>query len=405
MGALIAAHGLAKSFGAARAVDGLSLQIAAGEIYGLVGPDGAGKTTTMRLLCGALRADQGQATIAGFDIGRETEAARARLGYLPQRFSLYEELTVLENIRFFAEVRGLSAAEWRPVCLEILAFVGLDRFTGRRAGHLSGGMKQKLGLAAALVHRPQVLLLDEPTTGVDPVTRQDFWQLIIRLAGQREVAVLVSTPYMDEAARCTRVGFLRAGRLLVEGAPGALRQALDGRILELQGQPLLLPPPGPGGRGRRGRADVRRPAALAGQPGVCAGGGPTAGAGHPGRRRPGSSLAAGADAARGSLHCLAGAGRMKARKESAGMRSFFGSFTLAGVQVELVGGLQHREPGENWLVAPDLLAHRRWVAWAEMQVPVFALEFEAQAYAWMGRAAKAAAIRAVLRAWQGSERG
>ncbi|MCL4504852.1 MAG: ABC transporter ATP-binding protein, partial [Chloroflexi bacterium] len=164
--------------------------------------------------------------------------ARAQIGYLSQRFSLYEELTVLENLRFFAEVRGLPAREWKPRCHAILAFVGLDAFESRRAGQLSGGMKQKLGLAAALVHRPRVLLLDEPTTGVDPLTRQDFWQLIIRLVGEEGVAVLVSTPYMDEASRCARIGFLHHGRLLTEGAPSELRATLQGRVLELAGQPL-----------------------------------------------------------------------------------------------------------------------------------------------------------------------
>jgi len=153
---------------------------------------------------------------------------------------MYEELTVLENLRFFAEVRGLKAAEWQPRCMQILDFVGLGEYTERRAGQLSGGMKQKLGLAAALVHRPKVLLLDEPTTGVDPVTRQDFWQLIIRLVAEEGVAVLVSTPYMDEAARCQRVGFMRQGRLLVEGTPEALRRTLENRILEIYGQPLGL---------------------------------------------------------------------------------------------------------------------------------------------------------------------
>jgi ABC-2 type transport system ATP-binding protein len=155
---------------------------------------------------------------------------------------------VLENIRFFAELRGLRAAEWRPRCMEILEFVGLAPFTGRRAGQLSGGMKQKLGLATALVHRPRLLLLDEPTTGVDPVTRQDFWQLIIRLVsgatgeaapGDERVAVLISTPYMDEAVRCTRVGFIKGGRLLLEGTPAELRSRLDGRIIELRGSPIL----------------------------------------------------------------------------------------------------------------------------------------------------------------------
>jgi ABC-2 type transport system ATP-binding protein len=181
--------------------------------------------------------------VSGYDVLRQTEQARAQIGYLPQRFALYEDLTVIENIRFFAEVRGLSAKEWHPRCMEILSFVGLEQFTNRRAGHLSGGMKQKLGLAAALVHRPRVLLLDEPTTGVDPVTRQDFWQLIIRLVAQgggRGRAVLVSTPYMDEAARCARIGFMSQGRLLMEGTPAELRANLEGQVLECTGQPLAL---------------------------------------------------------------------------------------------------------------------------------------------------------------------
>jgi ABC-2 type transport system ATP-binding protein len=169
---------------------------------------------------------------------RQTEQARALIGYLPQRFSLYEELTVLENLRFFAEVRGLPSANWKPRCMEILAFVGLETFTDRRAGQLSGGMKQKLGLAAALVHRPRVLLLDEPTSGVDPVTRQDFWQLIIRLVAEEGVALLVSTPYMDEASRCSRVGFVQKGRLIVEGTPAELRSSLNDRVIEIRGHPL-----------------------------------------------------------------------------------------------------------------------------------------------------------------------
>jgi ABC-2 type transport system ATP-binding protein len=237
---MILVEHLVKSFRSIRAVDDLSLQVRAGEIYGLVGPDGAGKTTTIRLLCGALRPDSGRIEIGEFDVLRQTEEARALIGYLPQRFSLYDDLTVLENIRFFAEVRGQSAEDWRPRCMEILEFVGLEMFKDRRAGQLSGGMKQKLGLAAALVHRPKVLLLDEPTTGVDPVTRQDFWQLIIRLAAEEGVALLVSTPYMDEAARCTRVGFMQRGRIITEDTPEKLRMRLDGRILELRGEPLLL---------------------------------------------------------------------------------------------------------------------------------------------------------------------
>src|SRR5512145_2591340 len=192
MNLLLNATNLRKSFGETRAVDGVSLQIKASEIYGLVGADGAGKTTTMRLLVGALLPDQGEVTVCGYDVIRRTEDARSQIGYLSQRFSMYEDLTVLENIRFFAEVRGLKSNEWLARCNEILEFVGLDRFTDRLAGQLSGGMKQKLGLASALVTRPRVLLLDEPTTGVDPVTRQDFWQLVIRLSTHGEgVSVII----------------------------------------------------------------------------------------------------------------------------------------------------------------------------------------------------------------------
>jgi ABC-2 type transport system ATP-binding protein len=254
---IIQAQKLQKYFGETHAVDGISLQIKAGEIYGLVGSDGAGKTTTMRLIVGALKADSGDCSINGFDIEKKTEEAHAQLGYLSQRFSLYEELTVLENIRFFAEVRGLKSKEWLPRCMEILKFVGLADYKDRRAGQLSGGMKQKLGLATALVTRPRVLLLDEPTTGVDPVTRQDFWQLLVQLTSGPidlpsasgkgtenddggKVAVLISTPYMDEAGRCHRVGFMRHGQIIAEGTPSQLRARLDGRVLELRGSPLKL---------------------------------------------------------------------------------------------------------------------------------------------------------------------
>jgi ABC-2 type transport system ATP-binding protein len=252
---LIRAQGLHKSFGENHAVDDVSLRIAAGEIYGLVGSDGAGKTTTLRLLVGALQADAGEIEVGGYDVRKQVEGARSQIGYLSQRFSLYEDLTVLENIRFFAEVRGLSSNEWLPRSMEILEFVGLAEFRERRASLLSGGMKQKLGLASALVTRPRVLLLDEPTTGVDPVTRQDFWQLVIKLVSaplrlppnsEKEggrgagVSVLLTTPYMDEAARCNRVGFMRGGRIIAEGTPSELRATLNGRILELRGQPIAL---------------------------------------------------------------------------------------------------------------------------------------------------------------------
>ena len=228
-----------KTFGETRAVDNLTLHVREGEIYGLVGPDGAGKTTAMRLLCGALAPTSGRITVSGFEVPRQVEDARAQIGYLPQRFSLYEELTVLENLRFFAEVRSLTGADWLPRSKEILDFVGLGEFAGRRAGALSGGMKQKLGLAAALVHRPRVLLLDEPTTGVDPATRQSFWQLIIRLLAEGSLSVFVSTPYMDEAGRCNRVGFMQSGTLVVEGTPRRLQDMLADRILEVIGRPLM----------------------------------------------------------------------------------------------------------------------------------------------------------------------
>ncbi|HUF38963.1 MAG TPA: ABC transporter ATP-binding protein [Anaerolineales bacterium] len=235
---MISVHAARKAFGDRLAVDSISFDVAEGEIYGLVGPDGAGKTTLMRLAVGALGLDSGEIEIAGCPISSDPEGARAHIGYLPQRFSLYEDLTVLENLQFFAEARALPRPDRRARIAEILSFVGLDEYPGRLAGRLSGGMKQKLGLAVALVHRPGVLLLDEPTTGVDPITRQDFWRLIIRLAAEEGVAVLVSTPYMDEAVRCRRLGFIRAGRLLLEGTPAQIRSRLEGRILELAGRPL-----------------------------------------------------------------------------------------------------------------------------------------------------------------------
>lgn len=249
---LVHAENLYKSFDDVHAVNGVRLKIKSGEIYGLVGSDGAGKTTTMRMLVGALLPTEGSINICGYDVLKDAENARSQIGYLSQRFSMYEDLTVLENIRFFAEIRGLSASEWLPRSLEILEFVGLEKFKDRRAGQLSGGMKQKLGLASALVTRPRLLLLDEPTTGVDPVTRQDFWQLVIKLVSQpitnyesritddssKGVSVIISTPYMDEASRCHRVGFMKAGKIIVEDTPSNLRSRLNDRILELRGEPL-----------------------------------------------------------------------------------------------------------------------------------------------------------------------
>ena len=243
MTVLVQATNLHRNFGNVHAVDGVDLNIKSGEIYGLVGSDGAGKTTTMRLLVGALLPTEGEITICGYDLRKQVELARSTIGYLSQRFSMYEALTILENIRFFAEIRGLSSTEWLPRSMEILEFVGLDKFKDRRAGQLSGGMKQKLGLASALVTRPRLLLLDEPTTGVDPVTRQDFWQLVIKLVSSREgdgVSVIISTPYMDEASRCHRVGFMKKGKIIIEDTPSNLRARLTGRVLELRGNPINI---------------------------------------------------------------------------------------------------------------------------------------------------------------------
>ena len=234
--ALIAAHDLRKTFGATPAVAGLSLTVNAGEAYGLVGPDGAGKTTTLRLLVGALTSNGGSVTINGHDLKTNPEAARAEVGYLAQRFSLYTDLTAFENLRFFSEVRGIGGVAFEQRADELFKFVGLKGFETRLAGNMSGGMKQKLGLACALVHRPKVLLLDEPTGGVDPITRQNFWQLIIRLLSEG-LALIVSTPYMDEAARCTRLGFMYQGRLLTEGSPRELTATMTDRILELMASP------------------------------------------------------------------------------------------------------------------------------------------------------------------------
>jgi ABC-2 type transport system ATP-binding protein len=234
--ALVAARGLHRAFDEVRAVDGVTLEVRPGEAYGLVGPDGAGKTTTLRLLVGALRQDAGTVEVAGLDMTELPDEARARIGYLAQRFSLYGDLTVWENLRFFAEVRDIRGDAFRARAAELLRFVGLDGFEARRAEALSGGMKQKLGLACALVHEPDVLLLDEPTGGVDPVTRQEFWKLLIRLLAQGR-AIVVSTPYMDEAARCSRVGFMYGGRILVEGTPRELTAGFSGHVLELAATP------------------------------------------------------------------------------------------------------------------------------------------------------------------------
>jgi ABC-2 type transport system ATP-binding protein len=235
---LLETEQLVKAFGTFCAVDGLNLQVRAGEMVGLVGPDGAGKTTTMRLLCGALKPTSGHMRVAGYDVPRQVEHAREHIGYLAQRFSLYGDLTVNENLEFFGEVFGIPDRERRARSQQLLSFAGLAQFANRPARALSGGMQKKLGLATALVHSPQVLLLDEPTGGVDPVARQEFWHLLVALL-RGGSAVLVSTPYMDEAMRFNRVIFMNRGKALLDGTPRELIGRLEGRVLELAAQPQM----------------------------------------------------------------------------------------------------------------------------------------------------------------------
>jgi len=235
---LLEAEGLVKTFGSIRAVDGLDLQIRAGEMVGLVGPDGAGKTTAMRLLCGLLEPTSGRIRIAGYEIPRQVDQAREHIGYLAQRFSLYGDLSVKENLDFFGEVFGVPDMELSGRSQELLQFAGLAQFADRRASALSGGMQKKLGLATALVHHPKILLLDEPTGGVDPVARQEFWYLLIGLLRSGS-AVLVSTPYMDEAMRFNRVIFMNRGKALIQGEPRQLMSRLSERILELAAEPQM----------------------------------------------------------------------------------------------------------------------------------------------------------------------
>jgi ABC-2 type transport system ATP-binding protein len=229
---LLETENLVKTFGDFRAVDGLNLQVRAGEMVGLVGPDGAGKTTAIRLMCGVLRPTSGVVRVAGYEVPAQVEKAREQIGYLAQQFGLYGDLSVQENIEFFGEVFDIPQDELKLRAAELLNFAGLGDFTERPAAALSGGMQKKLGLASALVHRPKVLLLDEPTGGVDPVARQEFWHLLITLL-RGGSAVLVSTPYMDEAMRFNRVIFMNHGRILTQGVPRELMKQLEGRILEL----------------------------------------------------------------------------------------------------------------------------------------------------------------------------
>ncbi len=233
----ISANGLVKEFKTSKhtltAVDQLSLQVAPGETYGLIGPDGAGKTTTMRVILGLLSRTGGESSILGFDSMRDAYQIHERVGYIAQQFALPAQLTVMENMSFFADLQGVSPEQQKKRIPELLQFAGLSDFTGRLAGRLSGGMKKKLALACSLVHEPQVVMLDEPTLGVDPVSRREFWALLGNLQVEKGLTIFVCTPYMDEAERCTQVGLLYAGNLIASGTPASIKSSLPGHLLEL----------------------------------------------------------------------------------------------------------------------------------------------------------------------------
>lgn len=227
------AAGLTKRFGSRVAVDHLNLEVFQGEVFALLGPDGAGKTTTLRMLSGILPQDEGQARLWEFDTRRQTRQLRQRLGYLPQSFGLYDDLTVAENIHFYADLCRVDRAQRRQRLPELLAFAHLTPFQDRLAGKLSGGMRQKLGLICTLVHQPRLLLLDEPTSGMDPVSRQEFWLILHELL-KTGVTIFLATPDMDEAERAHRVGLMHQGRLLMAATPQALKEAFTGELLELR---------------------------------------------------------------------------------------------------------------------------------------------------------------------------
>lgn len=223
---------LNKAFGGMVAVNGISIEIACGELYGIVGPDGAGKTTTLRMLAGIMEPTSGEAWVADRSIIDESELVKDKIGYMSQRFGLYEDLTVAENITFYADLYEVPRKE-RPVRMErLLGFSNLTPFKGRLAGRLSGGMKQKLGLACALIHTPEILLLDEPTNGVDPVSRRDFWKILYELL-REGVTILVSTSYLDEAERCSRICLMHKGSILIEDDPAAMKRSLGDPMIEM----------------------------------------------------------------------------------------------------------------------------------------------------------------------------
>jgi ABC-2 type transport system ATP-binding protein len=224
--AIIEVKDLTRRFGALTAVDRLNLEVAPGEIFGLVGPDGAGKTTTLRLMCGLMDPDQGQVLIDGHDAARETDVVRDHIGYMAQRFGLYPDLTVDENMYFYADLFGITKRDREELLPGLLQMTRMAPFRKRQAGRLSGGMKQKLALMCTLLHKPRVLFLDEPTNGVDPVSRRDFWEILYQLV-RDGLTVFVTTAYLDEAERCDRVGLLHNGRLIRCDAPASFKSGTE----------------------------------------------------------------------------------------------------------------------------------------------------------------------------------
>lgn len=229
---MIRVEGLTRRFGDLTAVEDLSFEVGRSELFGLVGPDGAGKTTTLRMLAGVLRPDSGDAVIAGVSVARDPEKAKPCIAYMSQRFGLYADLTVQENLEFYADLHRVPRGERRDRFERLYQFSNLGPFRDRLAGKLSGGMKQKLGLSCALIHQPDVLLLDEPTFGVDPISRRDLWRIVHERVGQGTTAI-VSTAYMDEAERFDRLVLLHRGRLLARDTPETLQQGYGGNVLEL----------------------------------------------------------------------------------------------------------------------------------------------------------------------------
>ncbi|HET6342770.1 MAG TPA: ABC transporter ATP-binding protein [Gemmatimonadota bacterium] len=251
-GPAIRVEGLGRRFGPVVAVDGIHFDVARGELFGLVGPDGAGKTTTLRMLAGVLRPTSGDALVNGVSVARDPEGIRHAIAYMPQRFGLYGDLTVRENLDFYADLFGVPAAGRGERLERLYRFSGLGPFEDRLAGKLSGGMKQKLGLSCALVHEPEILLLDEPTFGVDPVSRRDLW-LILHEMIATGVTILLSTSYLDEAERCDRVALLHEGRVIALDPPEALQRGLGLRLLVVDTQA-----PRQAREALRGRPEARR---------------------------------------------------------------------------------------------------------------------------------------------------